>query len=168
MAAEAPSAPDLIEPLVGYRSWMYELLPDGVRLHSLASSRDAYPWTGASRRWVTASCIAVPDDVEHAAPQEGCTCGFYSWKKQACLGDLRSCLSADGDLSVGMVHGRVELAGKVIEHKGGYRAEQARIAELIAAPDDARGTILVGSLLHLPVVAPIPADRDDECSDSWN
>jgi hypothetical protein len=61
----------------------------------------------------------------HRAPDEGCDCGFYAVK------DLCSLLQMlAGDVS-GFVLGRVKLAGKIIEHELGYRAERARIVELI-------------------------------------
>jgi hypothetical protein len=53
--------------------------------------------------------------------------------------------------SDGAVLGRVLLAGKVIEHETGYRAERARIGELIPTTTDAGTTLALASRLGLPV-----------------
>lgn len=54
-------------------------------------------------------------------------------------------------MSNGVVFGRVELAGKVIEHETGYRAERARIAELIPTTTDGGVTLSIARRLGLPV-----------------
>jgi hypothetical protein len=53
----------------------------------------------------------------------------------------------------GVVLGRVELAGKVIEHSLGYRAERARIAELISIEEDRRSAGELALRLGLPLAA---------------
>ncbi|MCD6022339.1 MAG: hypothetical protein K0R20_2049 [Actinomycetia bacterium] len=50
-----------------------------------------------------------------------------------------------------MVFGRVELAGKVIEHETGYRAERAHIAELIPTTTDGGVTRSLARRLELPL-----------------
>jgi hypothetical protein len=60
--------------------------------------------------------------------------------------------SADhADESYGVVFGRVELAGKVIEHETGYRAERAHIAELIPTTTDGGVTRSLARRLELPL-----------------
>ena len=60
---------------------------------------------------------------------------------------------ADG---VGWIFGRVELAGKIIEHDDGYRAQRARIAELNPVEGDDRNGFHLAALLGLPIGDPGP------------
>ena len=60
----------------------------------------------------------------HAAPVEGCTCGFYALKS------VTDAFRMSGRIDRTVI-GRVKLAGKVIEHEFGYRAQRARIDALI-------------------------------------
>ena len=146
--------PDSIEPLVGYRAWHVagaSLLPISHRDPTTTTS----PWDGANRRWVSATCsFGTPEPVTdsmrkrlehiyaklglpfesipdgpHTVPGEHCACGFYAMK------ELDSMLRFSAP---GLVLGRVELAGKVIECTLGYRAERARISELISIAGDRR------------------------------
>ena len=61
------------------------------------------------------------------APGWDHTCGIYAFKE---AGQIRALLIG----SAPSVVGRVELSGLVIEHESGYRAERARIVELITPP----------------------------------
>jgi hypothetical protein len=128
-----PSIPDGIAPIVAYRAWTYGV---GDRFGTLGpiSMRGANGvsvWDGAGSSWVVASCHKADPLVEelawamalHRAPDEGCACGFYAVK------DLSLLQMLAGDSS-GYVLGRVKLAGKIVEHEFGYRAELARIVEL--------------------------------------
>jgi hypothetical protein len=78
----------------------------------------------------------------HSVPGEGCSCGFYAMK------ELSSML---GFSAPGVVLGRVELGGKVIEHNLGYRAERARITELISIAGDRRSAAELALRLGLPL-----------------
>lgn len=55
---------------------------------------------------------------EHRVPYEGCSCGFYAYRKHHSAGG--------GWLA------KVQLFGKVIEHTEGYKAEKQRILEMWA------------------------------------
>jgi hypothetical protein len=55
----------------------------------------------------------------------------------------------------GLVMGRVELAGKVIEHEFGYRAERARIVELIPFKGTERSVMILSARVGLPVSEPV-------------
>jgi hypothetical protein len=55
----------------------------------------------------------------------------------------------------GVVLGRVQLAGKIIEHQFGYRAERARIAELLPVHGIERSVIRLAALLGLPIGPPV-------------
>jgi hypothetical protein len=161
--------PDSIEPLVGYRAWHVagaSLLPISHRDPAVTTS----PWDGANRHWVSATCsFETPDpmtdsmrkrlrhiyaklglpfesfpDVPHTVPGECCSCGFYAMK------ELSSML---GFSAPGVVLGRVELAGKVIECTMGYRAERARIIELLSIAGDRRSAAELALRLGLPLAA---------------
>jgi hypothetical protein len=139
-------APDGIVPLVGYRMWQVED-EDGepVFLSPMHPSRD---WNAATQGWVSASCSVGSDElfvsadgelawgpIPHRVPGEGCSCGFYAMKELGAQLRHAVTMSVHAADRTGMkevfVLGRVELAGKVIEHELGYRAERARIVELI-------------------------------------
>jgi hypothetical protein len=148
-------APDLIEPIVGYRAWRYTI-SEGVQLFPFnAGPQPNSEWEDAWAAWVTSSC-QVPRDVTHLAPDEDCTCGFYALKSpedvaaltEAIIFQAAATRDKGGD---GAVLGRVLLAGKVIEHETGYRAERARIGELIPTTTDAGITLALASRLGLPV-----------------
>jgi hypothetical protein len=55
----------------------------------------------------------------------------------------------------GVVMGRVELAGKIIEHERGYRAERARIAELIPFRGTEQSVMILAARLGLPISEPV-------------
>lgn len=167
--------PDSIAPIVAYRAWGYTF--DDLRgaLHPFSGvcNDDAFGWSGAGDRWVAASCqmleLEVIDD-EHRVPDEHCSCGFYSVKE---LSTLRQMFSYRASVHV---LGRIELAGKIIEHEVGYRAERARIVELIPW----RGTEgIVGRLAAclgvgmgdpIPALSTMPPDRPSSprrCLRDW-
>jgi hypothetical protein len=129
---ESVRAPDAIEPIVAYRVWLVD--PSG----RLTSPVKDGPWPSSG--WKLARCLVA----SHDAPFEGCTCGLYALKDQDAFSGLYWVLAyvpsavmirADaGTAKVqrpGMVAGKVQLAGKVIEHDHGYRAERARLAEVL-------------------------------------
>jgi hypothetical protein len=155
--------PDAIEPLIGYRAWFFVL--DGRRASLFPISRRDLeapsPWDGAHRDWVSASCHGVAPYLagfgpelcvscpRHDVPDEECSCGFYATKTLAVfLGSSlfrRDCIL-----------GRVELAGKVIECTAGYRAERARIVELIPLRGTEPAAIRLARRLRLPLRASLP------------
>jgi hypothetical protein len=154
--------PDGIEPIVGFRVWVYALHPSRPQLHSIRSlghATEPSPWDGAESGWVVASCAADPVDPEHV-PGWNCTCGFYASK------NLPSLLKAfvrlvdlppgEDGVELGWIFGRVELAGKIIEHDFGYRAQRARIAELNPLEGDERNSFYLAALLGLPIGDPVP------------
>src|SRR6266576_981929 len=153
--------PDGIDPIVGYRAWYYEIGPRGARLHPLIQrgsgvAAGASDWDGASWWWVKATCSRGAASW-HVAPEEECTCGFYA------MSTLPPVVSGCGFRTAqigpasnsGVVMGRVELAGKVIEHEWGYRAERARIAELIPFRGTERSVMILAARLGLPISEPV-------------
>jgi hypothetical protein len=148
--------PDGIEPILAYRAW--SCCVDGIEPTLLPIAGDKGDvWNEASENWVRASCalfhwrsegvraafeargLPVPSVIEgdqHAAPAEGCSCGFYALKSAS---DVFERFGRFG----GNLIGRVELAGKVIEHDLGFRAERARIDALIPVAGNEALTALV-------------------------
>lgn len=134
--------PDGITPLTGYRLWKVQEHEGEIVLHPVSFGSD--DWAGAPQGWVSSRCpgfsevwvspsgeLQWPDP--HRAPDETCTCGFYAMKELTPELVLWAA-SSQGEIPGSadrMILGRVELAGKVIEHALGYRAERARIVELI-------------------------------------
>jgi hypothetical protein len=145
--------PDGIEPIVGYRRWRYTLGLWQAQLQSLSPvpaalwRNEKSSWEGNPSGWVTATCF-LDTDSGHVAPVEDCTCGLYAVKRLDELllapsprllriqepteqSIVQRRLAAAGVTAAGVVMGRVQLAGKVIEHEYGFRAERARIAEFL-------------------------------------
>jgi hypothetical protein len=117
---ETAPAPDLIEAVVGFRSWR---LVDGA----LRSVYLPVFWTQPE---MTASCLRseAPDadaarDVpaDHATPDRGCTCGIYAYYEP----DLNF-----PTVDYRGVAGIVSLWGTIELHPDGMRAEHARIEAL--------------------------------------
>jgi hypothetical protein len=166
-------APDGIAPLVGYRIWQVEDENDEPLFLPLNHpSRD---WKGATRGWVSASCwvgwffvspggeLAWNLPTTHRVPAEGCECGFYAMKEldaQLLHAATLAKHAADraGKEEV-FVLGRVELAGKVIEHELGYRAERARIVELIPLRDQQRTVEAIARRAGVAVGRPVRVPR---------
>lgn len=148
--------PDAITPLTGYRMW--RVILEGEEPTFLPLNMPTPEWNGAASGWVSASCLhGLPASIgptgspvvwpggrridrlafrsEHHVPEEACSCGFYALKELdpdlLFLARAGFPLGDGKDGSEHVVIGRVELAGKVIEHERGYRAERARIVELI-------------------------------------
>jgi hypothetical protein len=113
-------APDLIEPIVAFRSWR---VVDG-RLRSV------YLPTFWSEREMTASCLCSespdPDSPRaapagHGVPDRGCTCGIYAYYRP----DMNfPTVDHQG------VTGIVSVWGSIEVHDEGMRAEHARIEAL--------------------------------------
>jgi len=148
-------APDFIEPIAAFRCWRYVVGERSAQLFPLGPNgyRDGMSvWEGSWRAWVTASC-PLPASF-HEAPDERCSCGFYALKSvddAAIMASWQFDYRADGVLErEGYVLGRVELAGKVIEHESGFRAERARIAELIPTTTDGGIVLWLAARLDLP------------------
>jgi hypothetical protein len=168
-------APDGIVPLVGYRMWLVRDEDEEPVFFPL--SHPSPNWKGATRGWVSASCwvgsdefLASLDDEfawdgpnPHRAPGEGCSCGFYAMKELD--GQLLhvAAMAAHGVDRTGTdevsVLGRVELAGKVIEHELGYRAERARIVELIPLRGQKRTVEAIARRAGVAVGRPVRVRR---------
>jgi hypothetical protein len=130
---DALRIPDGITPIVAYRMWLVD-----HRGSIMSPNQQLTRWSVGA--WVTASCRRFGEHLEidppgHRAPAEGCRCGIYALKHPAdCVTLLR--VFGFGRYRVSpfdptFATGVVELAGKVIEHELGYRAERARIVSIV-------------------------------------
>jgi hypothetical protein len=112
MSADAVEAPDLIEPVIGYRQW--RLAGDGLR--SIA----------CDERWRTASldarCLAGGHPQE-ASPASSCSCGIYAW--------YEPCPRAASAPTRDYVAGAVVMWGAIELHRAGMRAQHCRIVALV-------------------------------------
>jgi hypothetical protein len=114
--------------------------------------------------WLAARCLMN----EHQAPDESCHCGFYAVKSLFTLGRLLPLATtgwatgrmADRRAATFLLAGRVDLAGKIVEHDLGYRAERMRVAELLAFCGTEQTVARFARRLGVPVGEPIP-DPDD-------
>jgi hypothetical protein len=112
-AAAAPTAyaPDLVEPLIGYRHWRLE--------HgSLWSPFGEHRWT---RGVNTARCALGAGHLDRP-PGRTCTCGLHAW--------YRPCPRL-GYATADLVGGAVTVWGEVELHPTGLRAEHAAIVVLV-------------------------------------
>ena len=154
--------PDAIEPISAYRAWFYSIEGRTAYLYPFSgppAPSFRYEWEGAGSNWVTASCHVIRSST-HEVPSEGCSCGFYSLKDldlAVVLAGIHHLLSTQGHSGSQVVLGRILLSGKVIEHEYGYRAERARIAELIPFRGTERSVMVLAHRLGVgmaPVVEP--------------
>jgi hypothetical protein len=162
-------APDGITPLVGYRVWTLSVGPGRRTLRSI-NGQIVYevdlnhPLGRRADGWLVARCLTN----EHEAPEESCHCGFYAVKSLFTLGRLLPLATtgwaparmADRRAATFLVAGRVDLAGKIVEHDLGYRAERVRVAELLAFCGTEQTVARFARRLGVPAGEPIP-DPDD-------
>lgn len=118
-------APDYLDPVVGWRSWLVVEADRKLRLRSLifpvvwqpgsefaaeCRRRSLLPWRRRSAR--------------HVAPAEQCACGVYAAADLATAVHYLTtpCWEGDGLLRV---LGRVSLWGDLVEHERGWRGSHA-------------------------------------------
>ncbi len=160
--------PDGIEPISAYRAWFYSIEGRKAQLRPLSApniSSRGNGWDGAGANWVTASCALVGSST-HEVPSEDCSCGFYSLKELDHAVDLASpfrFMSIPGRKVDQVVLGRILLSGKVIEHDFGYRAERARIAELIPFRGSERSVMVLADRLGVGMGSAVePTSLEEE------
>jgi hypothetical protein len=111
LADPTPAAPDLIDPIVGYRQW--RLVGD-----SLASLFNNTRW---QRVQLTAHCDGG-DHHPECVPHHLCSCGIYAY--------YDPCPRTASAVTRDLVAGAVVLWGHVELHGTGLRAEYAQIVAL--------------------------------------
>lgn len=130
--------PDGIEPIVAYRAWRCEVRDGRPVLRSVSPISRRSEWTAGG--WTRAECLARGArsrrrrDPTHEVPAEGCTCGIYALRELSPVFLPGDPIGFRSDSTPPILVGRVQLAGKVIEHEEGYRAERARLLEVLPAP----------------------------------
>lgn len=167
--------PDAITPLSGYRIW--RVVDEGAEPIFVALTNDSREWVGATCGWASATCSITPGQLhplpsgplewgpitEHRTPGEDCSCGFYATKElqpeQLMLAASSRAPAPFFGNSARFVLGRVALAGKVIEHDSGYRAERARIVELIPLKGDVRAVKDIARRAAVSVGRPVKVPR---------
>jgi hypothetical protein len=180
--------PDAIEPIVAYRAWRYITDGSRAHLHPLTSGDMTGPglWDTAGREWIRASCTVDPGVLaellaelerggmlasgevllpEEAFPRcdpddlpgEHCSCGFYAVKTLWMLPPTANPHSWE-DQDGGVIAGRVQLAGKIVEHDYGYRAECARIVELYPIEGDEFNAAVVAAAVGVALGPSVPRD----------
>ncbi|HEY6695284.1 MAG TPA: hypothetical protein VI006_20695, partial [Solirubrobacteraceae bacterium] len=116
-----PHAPDLIEPVVGFRNW--RILRTGPARGELSSPYFPVTWSepvmrAECRRWRTPEALL---DTPHAAPQPECGCGICAY--HAPTGEF-SKVDYRAVSGVVTVWGRIEIGADEM------RAELARVEAL--------------------------------------
>jgi hypothetical protein len=130
-------APDLCEPVVGFRHWR---LVDGA----LRSMFSRTAWDAPE---MTARCAAGRHDPTET-PSPGCTCGIYAY--------YNPCPRTASAMTRDLVGGSVVVWGRLEAHATGMRAEHARIValQLPSTPGPKRREVAgVAAQLGLPAVA---------------
>jgi len=139
-------APDYIDPVRGWRTWLVVQGHDGARLASVS-----FPALWPRRRRLSAECgrgfhtgSGPPLHVEHRAPSLDCSCGIYAtWNvdratqiADCATARFRDCL---GRPVLGAALGEVSLWGTVVECAHGWRASYAYPARIyVLAPSYGR------------------------------
>jgi hypothetical protein len=126
------AAPDLCEPVRGWRLWF--VVVDGGKARLMSP---VYPTVWRPGRELEAACDARRRELmrpwrllppEHAAPAVRCCCGVHAVSRP---GDLAAYVpSVAGRRIVHRVVGRVSLWGEVVAGSRGWRAERAYPADL--------------------------------------
>jgi hypothetical protein len=120
------AAPDYIEPIVGWRTWLVVPEGEGFRLRSVI-----YDALWPARNELVARCLhrALPwpwrKRPQHAPPARGCGCGIYAASEPAEAASYLEGHAAADALSVHRVIGTVSLWGRIVECSRGWRASCA-------------------------------------------
>lgn len=117
------SAPDYVEPTIGWRVWDVVDVDGSLRLRS-----PAFLTIWAPSREAVALCRRSDPNVYlggHRAPHERCCCGIYAAKRVSQAAPYLSRLFPRRPTVVHRVIGRVSLWGSVVECERGWRAARA-------------------------------------------
>jgi hypothetical protein len=122
-------APDLIEPIVGWRVWRVARVSGRARLASLTRELS---WPADDD--LLAECNFLPS-IRHPAPWPTCRCGIYAARTSAGIAEEVTRASRRDEY---LALGRVALWGRVCEAEHGYRASVAAPTQLaLLAPEHA-------------------------------
>ena len=120
------AAPDYIEPIVGWRSWLVVRDGDEFRLQSIVYQAHWFPHNELiARCFQRRFSFPWSRRAEHAPPTRGCHCGIYAAREpEDAAGYLGGHSWADS-LGVHRVIGTVSLWGRVVECTRGWRGSFA-------------------------------------------
>jgi hypothetical protein len=125
-------APDFVDPVCGWRTWLVVQGHDGARLASVS-----FPALWPRRERLRASCgrgfhngSGPPIRVEHRAPSLACSCGIYAARTIDRAAQIADCATARfrdclGRPVLGAALGLVSLWGTVVDCTQGWRAAYA-------------------------------------------
>jgi len=120
------AAPDYVEPIVGWRTWLVVQEGEGFRLRSVV-----YDALWSPRTELVARCLhrALPlpwrRRSKHVPPGRGCGCGVYAAREPAEAATYLEGRTWGDTLGVHRVIGTVSLWGRVVECTRGWRASRA-------------------------------------------
>jgi hypothetical protein len=120
------AAPDYIEPIVGWRTWLVVCEGEGFRLRSVVYDTPWFPHNELIARCLH-HALSLPwrRRSGHLPPGRGCGCGIYAAREPA---EAASYLEGRGwaeALGVHRVIGTVSLWGRVVECTHGWRGSHA-------------------------------------------
>lgn len=129
------AAPDYIEPVVGWRTWLVVPEDEVFRLRSIV-----YDTLWSPRNELVARCLhhamLLPwrRRSQHVPPARNCGCGIYAAREpEEAVSYLDGRSWADG-LSVHRVIGTVSLWGRVVECTRGWRGSRAYPKKIYVPP----------------------------------
>jgi hypothetical protein len=114
------------EPIVGWRQWNF------MHPHFLANLGNDTIYVPREKieahceQYSTSGTPVLPKDhSEQLVPHLSCTCGIYAYKeKPRLLREIRNKMTTPAIYSgLRLVYGEINLWGKVVEHRDGYRAQ---------------------------------------------
>jgi hypothetical protein len=148
------SVPDSIQPVVGWRAWIAEVVTPSpantstVFLRSIAFESKWSPGTA-----LHAACQDPYNQCERS-PGRRCRCGIYA------LHSAKWVLEAVGRKRRPLVLGRVLLWGSVVPGARGWRAEYAYPKDLFVVEDRARNPELLEGLQAYGVPVQLMSTRE--------
>lgn len=127
-------APDLVEPILGWRGWSVVVRPDGTVALGSVVHQVVWPL----RQQLDADCLAWRwrrrrpwlHRHDHPAPRVDCSCGIYATAAAARALPYLSREAALRGRPAFMALGLVKLWGRVIQCERGWRAAHAYPARL--------------------------------------
>jgi hypothetical protein len=120
------AAPDYIEPIVGWRTWLVVCEGEGLRLRSVVYDTPWFP-----HHELIARCLRHRAFLPwrrrsgHVPPRRGCGCGIYAASEPAEAASYLGGRSWADALGVHRVIGTVSLWGRVVECTRGWRGSHA-------------------------------------------
>lgn len=125
MTTPPAQTPDLIQPIMGWRSWGWDATQHltSIVIGGGWGSFGHYIWPA---RKLIAECMAGPysawrPDREHTPPGEWCACGLYAYHAQP---------HEWSEAAPGTIRGLVKAWGNVEVHAGGFRSEYMEIVAI--------------------------------------